>query len=124
VVGLSTDPTKPSSVVAAYLQAVGYRIIPVHPKAARLLGEPVYASLEAIPEPVDLVNVFRPAEEAGTWARAAVGIGARAWWLQLGLVNEAAGGIAREGGLDVVMDRCTQVEHERSAQAFRQPLQQ
>ncbi len=124
VVGLSTDPAKPSADVAAYLQAAGYRIIPVHPKAAQLLGETAYPSLEAIPGAVDLVNVFRPADEAEAWAEAAVRIGAKAWWLQLGLVNEVAAARAQSAGLDVVMNLCTKIEHRRLVQTFHQQLAQ
>lgn len=124
VVGLSTDPAKPSADVAAYLQRAGYRIIPIHPKAETLLGEKVYATLDAVPDEIDLVNVFRPAAEAEAWAEAAVRVGAKAWWLQLGLVNEAAAEKARAGGLDVVMDRCTKIEHRRLVQTYRQQLAQ
>lgn len=124
VVGLSTDPAKPSADVAAYLQAHGYRIIPVHPTAERLLGERAFATLAAIPEPVDLVNVFRPAVEAEQWARDAIAIGATAWWLQLGLLNETAARLAQGAGLDVVMDRCTKIEHRRLAQSYREQLAQ
>jgi uncharacterized protein len=111
VVGVSTDPSKPSAYVAAYLQAAGYTVVPVHPKATTLLGVPAYPSLEAIPGPVDMVNVFRPAEETPAWAKAAGRIGAKALWLQQGIVSEAAARIARAAGLAVVMDRCLMVEH-------------
>ncbi len=113
VVGLSTDPSKPSARVARYLQAQGYRIIPVHPKATELLGEPVVRRLDEISEPVDIVDVFRPAEEAVTWAKQAAQIGAGTLWLQLGITSETARAQAEAAGLNVVMDACIMVEHER-----------
>lgn len=109
VVGLSRDPGKAAHGVPAVLQAHGFRIIPVHPSATELLGEKVYRSLEDIPEPVDLVDVFRPASEAPGIARVAVGIGAKALWLQRGIVSAEARRIAEEGGLAYVEDRCTAV---------------
>lgn len=90
----------------AQMQAAGYRIIPVHPSAAEVLGEKAYRSLEDIPEPVDLVNVFRPAEEAPGIARSAVAIGAKALWLQVGIRSQEAWRIAAEAGMAYVEDRC------------------
>jgi predicted CoA-binding protein len=113
VVGLSTDPAKASHRVAVYLQSAGYRIVPIHPSADELLGEKAYPSLTAVPHPIDLVDVFRPASEAVTYAEQAVAIRARAFWLQLGIVNLAAGELAARAGLAVVMDRCTLIEHQR-----------
>ncbi len=113
VVGLSTDPAKASARVASYLQAQGYRIIPVHPQADRLLGEPVVRSLEELSEPVDIVDVFRPAAEAEGWARQAVSNGAGLLWLQQGIVSAAAATVAGAAGLRVVMDACLAVEHRR-----------
>ena len=113
VVGVSTNPDKPSAYVAAYMQAAGFTVVPVHPQAATLLGVPAYASLAAIPGSVDLVNVFRPAAETPVWAEAAVRCGAKALWLQQGIVSDEAAKIARAGGLAVVMDRCLMVEHRR-----------
>ena len=112
VVGLSPDPERDSYEVAAYLQAHGYRIVPVNPNATEVLGERCHADLRDIPERVDLVDVFRRSEATPPIAEAAVAIGAKALWLQLGIVNEEAAAIARAGGLDVVMDRCTMVEHQ------------
>lgn len=109
VVGLSRDPNKAAHSVPATLQAHGFRIIPVHPSADELLGEKVYRSLADIPEPVDLVDVFRPAPEAPGIARQAVAIGAKTLWLQQGIVSAEARRIATEGGLDYVEDRCTAV---------------
>ncbi|RSN25234.1 CoA-binding protein [Amycolatopsis roodepoortensis] len=109
VVGLSRDPAKASHGVAAVLQAHGFRIIPVHPSADELLGEKVYRSLTEIPEPVDLVDVFRPSEDTPPIAEQAVAIGAKALWLQQGIVSAESRRIAEEGGLAYVEDRCTAV---------------
>jgi predicted CoA-binding protein len=108
VVGLSSKPHRPSHEVAAYLQAAGYRIIPVNPNETSVLGERAYASLTEIPSDVqvDVVDVFRRAEETPAVARDAVAIGAKAMWLQEGIVNDEAARIASEGGLDVVMGLC------------------
>jgi len=110
VVGLSDDASKTSHMVSEAMQRKGYRIIPVNPKAATILGEKAYASLKDIPEPVDIVNVFRRPEHTPPIAREAVEIGAKSLWLQLGILNEEAGAIAAEGGLNVIMDRCIKVE--------------
>jgi len=109
VVGLSRDPGKASHRVAEVLQAHGFRIIPVHPSATELLGEKVYRSLADIPEPVDLVDVFRPAPDAPGIAGQAVAIGAKALWLQQDIVSPEARRIATEAGLEYVEDRCTAV---------------
>jgi predicted CoA-binding protein len=109
VVGLSRNPAKAAHGVPAALQAHGFRIIPVHPTATELLGEKVYRSLTDIPGPVDLVDVFRPAPEAPGIARDAVAIGAKALWLQQGIVSADARRIAEEGGLGYVENRCTAV---------------
>jgi predicted CoA-binding protein len=113
VVGASTDPAKAAHSVPAALQAAGFKIIPVNPNADEIFGVPTFASLDAIDQPVDVVDVFRPAPEAPEIARAAVRIGARALWLQLGLVSEEARTIAEEAGLDYVEDRCMGVERAR-----------
>ncbi|SEP26037.1 CoA-binding protein [Amycolatopsis saalfeldensis] len=109
VVGLSRDPAKAAHGVPATLQAHGFRIIPVHPSATELLGEKVYRSLKDIPEPVDLVDVFRPSREAAGIAADAVAIGAKALWLQQGIVSAEARRIAEDAGLEYVEDRCTAV---------------
>ncbi|WP_236796422.1 CoA-binding protein [Amycolatopsis sp. GM8] len=109
VVGLSRNPAKSAHSVPAALQAHGFRIIPVHPSADELLGEKVYRSLTEIPEPVDIVDVFRPAPEAPGIARQAVAIGAKTLWLQQGIVSAEARRIAAEAGLDYVEDRCIAV---------------
>lgn len=112
VVGLSPKPDRTSHHVSAYMQSQGYRIIPVHPQADTILGEKVYARLEDIPEPVDIVNVFRRAEDTPPIAESAVRIGAKCLWLQLGIVNEVSEAIADAGGLEYVENRCIKIEHE------------
>jgi uncharacterized protein len=115
IVGLSSEPQKASHFVGSYLKHVGYRIVPVNPRGARILDEAVYPDLAAIPEAVDVVVLFRPAAEAPGFARQAVAIGARALWLQLRIVNVEAAELALGGGLAVVMDRCIKMEHGRFA---------
>lgn len=115
MVGLSADPMRPSHFAAIYMQSEGYDIIPVNPRYAgeTILGQMVYASLEEIPRPVQIVDVFRRAEEVPGIARSAIAIGANVLWMQLGIINEEAAHIAREAGLEVVMDRCVKIEHAR-----------
>ncbi|GIP39762.1 CoA-binding protein [Paenibacillus sp. J31TS4] len=110
VVGLSDNPERTSHMVAQAMQARGYRIIPVNPNAEEILGERCYPSLSAIPEPVDIVNVFRRSEHTPPVAEEAVKIGAKVLWLQLGIASDEAARIAQEGGLTVIMDRCIKVE--------------
>jgi predicted CoA-binding protein len=111
VVGASEDERKPSHTIPRYLQAVGFRIIPVNPKGGEILGEKVYPTLGDIPEPVDVVDVFRPSDETPDIARQAVAIGAKVLWLQQGISSEEAERFASEGGLKVVMDRCMGETH-------------
>jgi uncharacterized protein len=111
VVGLSPDPRRASHGVARYLQRAGYRIIPVNPKIDEVLGERAYPSLKAVPEPVDVVDVFRRSEFVGPIVEDAIAIKAAAIWLQDGVVDEAAAGRARAAGLDVVMDDCMMRRH-------------
>jgi predicted CoA-binding protein len=106
VVGASRDPSKPSGKIPYLLKHRGFRIIPVNPNAEGVLGERTYASLLDIEEPVDVVDVFRPAAEGPGIASQAVAIGARALWLQLGIVSEEARSIAEAAGLDYVEDLC------------------
>ena len=106
VVGLSADPAKYSHAVPAYLQSIGYRIIPVHPRAETLLGERVYRSLTDIEEPVDLVAVYRPSSEATEITEQAVLIGARAVWLQEEVLSASAEGVAAAAGVMFFQDRC------------------
>ena len=113
IVGLSGDPEKPSHGIAKALQHYGYRVIPVNPKETEVLGEKAYAGLGEIPMKIDIVNVFRRAEQTPPIAAEAVAIGAKVLWLQSGIVNEEAAVIARAGGLAVVMDRCIMVEHRK-----------
>lgn len=115
VVGLSSNEGRPSFGVARYLQAHGYRIVPVNPRETEVLGEPAYASLLEIPEdlPIDVVDVFRRAEETPPVARDAVTIGAKALWLQEGIVNEEAYRIADAAGLEVIMGVCIRHTRER-----------
>ncbi|MFI7608624.1 CoA-binding protein [Micromonospora sp. NPDC049366] len=110
VVGASRDPLKAAHRVPLQMQRHGWRIIPVNPMVDELFGEPAYPSLADIPHPVDLVDVFRPAEDAVDAVRQAVEIGAPAVWLQLGIVSPEARRIATEAGLDYVEDRCLSVE--------------
>jgi len=113
VVGLSANWYRPSYFAAKYLQEHGYRVIPVNPNYAEVLGERCYPSVAAIPEPVDVVDAFRKADEMPALAREAVAKGARVLWMQLGVRNEVAASIASDAGLDVVMDRCMKIEHAR-----------
>lgn len=113
VVGLSADWYRPSYFAAKYMQEHGYRVIPVNPKYAEILGEKCYPSLKAIPEKVEIVDVFRKTVDVPPVAEEAIAIGARVLWQQLGVRNEAAAGRARAAGLETVMDRCVKIEHAR-----------
>jgi predicted CoA-binding protein len=113
VVGLSANWHRPSNFAAKYLQDHGYRVIPVNPAYQEVLGERCYPDLKSIPEPVDVVDVFRRAEEVPAIAADAIAIGARVLWLQIGVIHAAAAATARAAGLDVVMDRCMKIEHAR-----------
>ena len=113
VVGLSPNPARPSHGVSRYMQAAGYRIRPVHPGEADILGEPTYAKLEAIPDRVDIVNVFRRSEHIPEIVESAVRIGARCIWLQEGVTHAEAERRAHEAGLLVVSDLCILKEHAR-----------
>ena len=113
VVGLSPEWHRPSYFVAKYLQEHGYRIIPVNPRSAEILGERCYASLLEIPEKVDMVDVFRRTADVLPIAQQAVQIGARCLWQQIGVLNLEADKLTREAGLDSVMDRCVKIEHAR-----------
>jgi predicted CoA-binding protein len=115
VVGLSSKPSRPSMGVAAYLQDHGYRIVPVNPRETEVLGEHAYPTLRDIPPdiPIDVVDVFRRAEETPEVAADAVAIGAKVLWLQADIVNEEAYRIASEAGLDVIMGVCIRTTRQR-----------
>jgi hypothetical protein len=113
VVGLSARRFRPSHGVAEYLQRAGYRIIPVNPKIAEVLGERSYASLDEVPEPVDIVDIFRRPEHVPEIVEAAIRKGAKAIWMQEGVVHEEAARRAESAGLAVIMDRCILKEHKR-----------
>jgi uncharacterized protein len=113
VVGLSAHWWRPSYFAAKYLQERGYRIIPVNPQYGEVLGQKCYPNLQAIPEKVDVVDCFRKSEEIPALADAAIAMGAKVLWLQLGVINHEAADKARKAGLDVVMDRCMKIEHGR-----------
>ena len=118
VVGLSDRPDRPSHGVAQYLQEQGYRIIPVNPQLrGPVLGEEPYSRLEDVPERIDLVDVFRRSEDVPPVVDAAIAVGASAVWMQLGIVHEEAAAKARAAGLDVVMDKCTAIEHRALARS-------
>jgi len=113
VVGLSTESTKASNMVASYLQDEGYRIVPVNPRATEILGEACYPDLKSIPYPVDIVDVFRPASEVGAIVDEAVSIHAKAVWTQLRIIDLEAAERALQAGLMVVVDKCIKMEHGR-----------
>jgi predicted CoA-binding protein len=117
VVGCSPDPGRDSHRIAALLQREGHRVIPVNPRAREILGERCHPSLRDVPEPVDVVDVFRRSELAGAHVDEAIAIGAGAVWLQLGVIDAAAAARARAAGLRVVMDRCPAIELPRLERA-------
>jgi uncharacterized protein len=111
VVGLSSDEMRPSHGVAAYMQRAGYRIIPVNPNEIEVLGEKAYARLEDVPEKIDIVDVFRRSIFVRGVVDSAIRVGAKAVWMQEGVVDEEAAKLARDAGLEVVMDRCILKDH-------------
>lgn len=113
VVGASGDDSKPAHNIPAYLQSQGYKIIPINPREEVLFGEKVYRSLKEVDEPIDVVDVFRPADETPEIARQSVAAGAKVFWLQTGIESTEAEAIALEGGLDVVMGTCLGSTHGR-----------
>ncbi|WP_052004067.1 CoA-binding protein [Gordonia aichiensis] len=114
LVGASANPAKPSNEVPALMKALGWRIIPVNPTADTIIGETVYPTLEAVPEQVEFVDVFRPSADCPQIARDAVAAGAKALWLQLGITSPEARVIAEEAGLLYVEDRCLKIEQRRT----------
>lgn len=111
VVGASSNPEKASYGVMKRLLDTGFRVIPVNPRETEVLGQPAFATLRDIPEPVDIVDVFRRPEHTPSIAEEAVAIGAKALWLQVGVVSSSAADIAKRAGLIVVMDQCIAVVH-------------
>src|SRR5258706_52039 len=119
VVGLSSNPMRPSFGVTEYMQGMGYRIIPVNPNETEVLGERSYARLEDVTEKIDIVNVFRRAEEVPPVVESAIRIGAKVVWMQSGIENEEAAEKARAAGLLVVEDACILIEHRRRAKELK-----
>ena len=115
IVGLSSNPLRPSNFVGFYLQRHGYRVIPVNPRETEVLGERSFASLREVPLAVDIVDVFRAPAALPEVARDAVAIHAKCLWCQFNVINEEGARIAEAGGLTVIMDRCLKVEHARYA---------
>ena len=113
VVGLSAKWNRPSHFAAKYMKAYGYKIIPVNPAYEEILGERCYPTLFDIPEPVDIVDIFRPKEDIPSIVEDAIKIGAKVVWMQLTLEHEEAAALARKAGLEVVMNRCVKIEHGR-----------
>src|SRR4030042_581189 len=116
VVGLSPNPERPSHQIASYLAEQGYNIIPVNPSAQQILGRTSYPDLSSIPEPVEVVDIFRRSEEVMSIVEEAIKVGTKAIWMQEGVINKEAAAKAREAGLMVVMDKCMRKEHKRFKQ--------
>ncbi len=112
VVGFSPKDNRPSNMVGRYLIEAGYRVFPVNPGQSEICGLSCYPNLVAIPEPVDIVDIFRRPEEVLPVVEEAIGIGARVVWMQQGIVNHEAAALAEAAGLTVIMDRCLKVEHQ------------
>ena len=117
VVGLSAKRYRPSYGVAEYMQRAGYRIIPVNPHETEILGEKCYPDVESVPEPIDIVDIFRRSEYVPEIVEAAIRKGAKVIWMQEGVVHEEAARRAQEAGLEVVMDRCILKDHRRLRRA-------
>jgi predicted CoA-binding protein len=118
VVGLSRRETRPGYYVPAYMQAAGYRIIPVNPYLKEAMGEKAYPDLISIPEPVDMVVIFRRSNDVPPVVEQAIEIGAKVVWMQLGIVNQQAAEAARAAGLEVVMNSCVKVDHQMLFRGF------
>lgn len=113
VVGLSSDPFRPSYGVTEYMQQAGYRIVPVNPKETEVLGEKAYSKLSDIPFAIDIVNIFRRPVDVPPVVDEAISIGAKSIWMQSGITHPQAAQVAEAAGLTVVMDRCIMIEHRR-----------
>ena len=113
MVGLSANPFRPSHFAAIYMLAEGYNVVPVNPRENEILGRRSYAALRDIPEPVEIVDIFREPSAVPAIVEEAIAIGAKVIWMQLGVINEAAARRARAAGLEVVMDACVKIEHAR-----------
>jgi uncharacterized protein len=113
MVGLSSNPFRPSHFAAIYMLAEGYNVIPVNPREQAVLGRRCYPSLRDIPDPVEIVDIFREPSAVPPIVEDAIAIGAKVVWMQLGVIHEAAARRAREAGLEVVMDACVKIEHAR-----------
>lgn len=113
VIGLSSNPLRPSHEVSEYMQGAGYRIIPVNPNEKEVLGEKSYARLEDVPEKIEVVNIFRRAEEVPAVVESAIHVGAKVVWMQLGIESEEAAERGRAAGMVVVEDACILIEHRR-----------
>jgi predicted CoA-binding protein len=119
VVGISPRPDRDSHVVAKYLQGQGYRVIPVNPTVDEVLGEKCYPSVRDVPEPIDIVDIFRRPVDVPPVVDDAIAVGAKVVWMQLKIIHEEAAAKAEANGLDVVMDKCTKPEHEKLVAAGR-----
>jgi uncharacterized protein len=113
MVGLSSNPYRPSHFAAIYMRSVGYTVIPVNPREQAVLGERAYPSLRDIPEPVEIVDIFREPAAVPAIVDEAIAIGAKVIWMQLGVIHLEAAQRARDAGLEVVMDACVKIEHAR-----------
>ena len=122
MIGVSKDPTKPSTIVMKYMQKYGYKVIPVNPRAKgeKILGEQVFEKITDIKDPVDIVDVFRPSREALDIAKDTVKIGAKVLWLQLGIKSDAARSIVKSSKIEYVEDRCTKMEYQKLFLKIRQ----
>ena len=119
VVGLSSNPMRPSHAVTRYMQQSGYRIIPVNPNETQVLGEKSYPRLEDVPQKIDIVDIFRRAEDVPPVVEGAIRAGAKVVWMQLGIENEQAAEKACAQGITVVMDACVLIEHKKRTQRLK-----
>ena len=122
MIGVSNDPTKASTIVMKYMQKYGYKVYPVNPsaKGQKILGEEVFSKITEIKEPIDIVDVFRPSNEALEIAKDTVKIGAKVLWLQLGIKSDAARSIVEEKNIDYVENKCTKMEYQKIFLKVRQ----